>query len=155
MQERRNKRTKETPSRRYALLIPSISVSFLMDIICSIYDGAVVKRKCVNMSEIAYEVWGAMRTWWLCGFNFPASQAKKKTHFAFSPLPPSQEWPQVGVRPYLHIGILQVLSNVRLNFGNLNKEDSAFEANEKIWMEEWVVWYVRSSKIQNICYPNS
>ena len=49
-------RTNEAPSRRYAFLNPFISVSFLMDSMFSMYDGATVYRKCVSIKEIAYEV---------------------------------------------------------------------------------------------------
>lgn len=42
---REMERTKATPSRMYALLRPSISVSFLIDIIFSACDGSTVYRK--------------------------------------------------------------------------------------------------------------
>src|SRR5258708_34518572 len=47
------KRTNETPSRRYALLRHSISVSFLMLIMCSTNDGDTLYRKDVSITEMA------------------------------------------------------------------------------------------------------
>jgi len=123
-----------SPSRQLRVFSWNL-LSFLTvtDIVCSTYDGANVKRKCVNMSEMAYEVWGLEVRWELSLLPIPfiAGMARGLCR---------------AVSAHRRSTTCKYEATSAWTFGFFNKEDGTVEGDKKVWMEEWVVGYVWSSK---------